>query len=268
MTAPIAPTGNDESLVRSERADHVAVITLDRPDALNALSAELCDQLDHALAAVDADPDVRAVVLTGSERAFCAGADIGGIRRRGPEEMLDPRGFGRTPFETLAGMRKPVVAAVRGVAYGGGCELALACDIVVAGESARFAVPEVSLGVIPGAGGTQRLVHAVGKATALRMLLTGASVRAEEALRIGLASDLTADDECLPTALRIARQIAANAPLAVQLAKDAAVKALELPLREGLALERRNFYLTFGTEDVVEGVAAFHDRRPPRFAGR
>lgn len=268
MSGATAPGSRSESLVQVEHAGPVATITLDRPAALNALSEELCAQLDQALAAAEAASSIRAVVIAGSERAFCAGADISRIQPRGPGDMLDPGGFGLAPFITLAAMRKPVIAAVRGLALGGGCELALACDIVVASESARFAVPEVKLGVIPGAGGTQRLVHAVGKAVAMRMLLTGAVIDAQEALRTGLVSDLTPDEECLPTAMRLAEQIAGNAPLAVQLAKDAALGALQLPLDQGLALERRNFYLTFGTEDAKEGVSAFRDKRPPRFAGR
>lgn len=254
-------------LVHSETSGHVAVLTLDRPDALNALSKQLMAQLTSALTAADSDPHVRAIVLTGSDRAFCAGADISQIDDIQPGEVLTQDGFARQPFDTLGSMRTPIIAAVRGLALGGGCEIALACDFVVAGESAKFGVPEVSLGVIPGAGGTQRLVHAIGKPKAMKMLLTGDKVSAQEACASGLIAEVTPDDECLATAVAIAERIADNSPTAVQLAKDAARSADELPLHQGLAHERRNFFLTIGSDDQIEGVAAFLGRRRPDFTG-
>lgn len=256
-----------ESLVRRETTGHVAVITLDRPAALNALSAALMAELTAALKEADADDDVRAIVLTGSDRAFCAGADISQIQAIGQGEVLSRDGFAREPFGTLATAHTPVIAAVRGLALGGGCELVLACDLAVAGESARFGVPEVSLGVLPGAGGTQRLVHAIGKAKAMKMLLTGDPITAHEALCAGLVSDVVPDVETVATALAIATRIARNSPRAVALAQDSARAAHDLPLHQGLAYERRNFFLTLGSEDQREGVAAFLEKRRPRFTG-
>jgi enoyl-CoA hydratase len=256
-----------ETVVRSERDGQVVVITLDRPRAHNALNDAVMTQLTRALQEADSDPGVRALVLTGSDRAFCAGADITQIDRIQPEEVAARDGFAREPFGTLATLRTPVVAAVRGLALGGGCELVLACDIAVAGESARFGLPEVTLGVIPGAGGTQRLVHAVGKARAMRMLLTGEPVTAREAYDWGLVSDLVPDDEALDRATAIAERIAANSPRAVQLAHDAARAAHDLPLHQGLAHERRNFFLALGSDDQREGVAAFLEKRQPHFTG-
>ncbi|MEN8674240.1 enoyl-CoA hydratase-related protein [Nocardioides sp.] len=255
------------ALVRRETTGHVALLTLDRPEALNALSFDLMAQLTAALRDVDADPEVRAIVLTGSDRAFCAGADVSQIEAIEAGEVLARDGFAREPFDTLASLRTPLIAAVRGLALGGGCEIALACDLVVAGESARFGVPEVTLGVIPGAGGTQRLVHAIGKAKAMKMLLTGDSVTAEEACAAGLVAEVAPDDEALAAAIGIAERIARNSPRAVELAKDAARSAQDLPLQQGLALERRNFFLTIGSDDQREGVAAFLEKRRPQFTG-
>lgn len=256
-----------DTFVHSEISGHVAVLTLDRPKALNALNRELMALLTAALAEADDNPSVRAIVLTGSERAFCAGADISQIQGIEPGDLLARDGFAREPFDTLASMRTPIIAAVRGLALGGGCEIALACDFVIAGESAQFGVPEVSLGVIPGAGGTQRLVHAIGKPKAMKMLLTGDTVSAEEACVSGLVAEVTPDEECLAIAIAIAGRIARNSPTAVQLAKDAARSADELPLHQGLAQERRNFFLTIGSDDQREGVAAFLGKRRPEFTG-
>lgn len=255
------------TVVRRESTGHVAILTLDRPEALNALNALLMTQLAAALQESDADPQVRAIVLTGSDRAFCAGADVSQIEAITPAEVVGREGFAREPFDTLNTMQTPLIAAVRGLALGGGCEIALACDLVVAGTSARFGVPEVGLGVIPGAGGTQRLVHAVGKAKAMKMLLTGDPISAEEACTSGLVAEVVPDEQCLPTAMAIAERIARNSPWAVQLAKDAARVAQDLPLTQGLAFERRNFFLTIGTEDQREGVAAFLQKRRPQFTG-
>lgn len=256
-----------ETLVHWETTGHVAVVTLDRPTALNALNKKLMTQLTDALIAADRDSHVRAIVLTGSDRAFCAGADISQIEAIRADEVLARDGFAREPFDTLGSMRTPIIAAVRGLALGGGCELALACDFVVAGEGAEFGLPEVSLGVIPGAGGTQRLVHAIGKPKAMKMLLTGDRLPALEAYAAGLVAEVTPDAACLTTAVGIAERIARNSPTAVRLAKDSARSADALPLPQGLAHERRNFFLTIGSDDQLEGVAAFLGKRRPDFTG-
>lgn len=255
-------------MISLERRGHVLVIGLDRPDALNALSPELIERLASAVEGADRNEIVRAVVITGSERAFCAGADITAITDIARDELLAVDGFPRRLFDVLGRCRTPLVAAVRGVALGGGCELALACDVIIAAEGARFGLPEVKLGVIPGAGGTQRLVHAVGKARAMRMLLTGDPIPAAEALACGLVSEVVPDTAVLDTAIAIAERIAGNGPLAVQLAKDAACAALELGLTHGLAHERRNFFLSLDTQDAHEGVQAFLEKRRPMFTGR
>ncbi|MCO7218543.1 enoyl-CoA hydratase-related protein [Klenkia sp. PcliD-1-E] len=245
----------------------VAILTLDRPAAHNALSAELVQQLTEHLSAESDDDTVGAVVLTGSATAFCVGADISEIPRMLGAAATDPLPFDRL-FDAITTSPKPVVAAVRGLALGGGCELLLACDTAVAGTGAQFGLPEVRLGVIPGAGGTQRLVHAIGKAKAMRLLLTGAPVDAGYAYDAGLVAELVPDDEVLSRAVELAEQIAANAPRAVALAADAARAAHDTPLRQGIAHERRNFLLALATSDAQEGVAAFTERRRPTFTGR
>jgi len=246
----------------------VAILELNRPRAHNALSTELMNQLADALNAADADDEVRAVVITGSDLVFCAGADIKELTTLMSSRLTDRDGFATRLFETLGSYRKPTIAAVRGPAFGGGCELALACDIVVAGASSRFGLPEVTLGVIPGAGGTQRIVHALGKAKAMWLLLTGESIDSAEALTAGLVSQVVPDEDCLDTAIGVAQRIAANAPLAVQLAKDAARRAYETSLQQGLEHERRNFFLLLGSADMREGVDAFIAKRTPVFTGR
>ncbi len=257
-----------EPTVLKEFRDATAIFTLNRPKALNALNDQLMREMAAALQEADRDDAIRAVVIAGSERAFCAGADITGLDGVAVNDVLDPNGFGRGMFDILGGYRKPLIAAVRGLAFGGGCELALACDIVVAGDNARFGVPEVALGLLPGGGGTQRLIHAMGKQKAMKMLLTGDAITAQEAYAAGLASDLVADAECMERALAIATRIARNGPLAVQLAKDSARAALEMGLTQGLAMERRNFMLLFGTADKQEGVSAFLEKRKPSFTGK
>lgn len=257
----------DEPVVDIVTSGSVAILTLNRPKALNALNGRLMEQLASALEAADANPQVRAVIIAGSERAFCAGADITELSTVTVSETLAPQGFGRRLFDVLTGYRKPLIAAVRGLALGGGCEIALACDIVIAGASARFGVPEVTLGVIPGAGGTQRLVYAIGKSKAMRLLLTGEPMSAADACTAGLVAEVVPDADCLSTAIGIAERIARNAPLAVQMAKDAARAAYATTLAQGLAHERRNFFLLFNTEDMREGVKAFIERRPPSFTG-
>lgn len=257
-----------EQVIESANQGAVAVIVMNRPKALNALNGELMEQLSAALERADDDPAIRAVVVTGSDRAFCAGADISQLDNVSVNDALARDGFGRRLFDLLSSYRKPLIAAVRGLAFGGGCEIALACDIVVAGASAQFGVPEVKLGVLPGGGGTQRLVHALGKAKAMRMLLTGDPISAAEAYTAGLVACVVEDEKCLDEAIRIGERIARNAPVAVQMAKDAARAALETGLTQGLAHERRNFLLLFGTQDMREGVDAFLNKRAPNFVGR
>jgi enoyl-CoA hydratase len=258
----------DESVVDFAIDGSVAILTLNRPKALNALDKRLMQQLASALEVADENAQVRAVIIAGSERAFCAGADITQLRTITVGETLAPQGFGRRLFDVLTEYRKPLIAAVRGLALGGGCEIALACDIVIAGASAKFGVPEVTLGLIPDAGGTQRLVYALGKSKAMRLLLTGDPMSAVDAYTAGLAAQVVSDGDCLSAAIRIAERIARNAPLAVQMAKDAARAAYATTLAQGLAHERWNFFLLFNTENMCEGVGAFLERRPPNFTGQ
>lgn len=246
---------------------HVRLLTLQRPEVLNALNRELMSAVSAELTAADRDDGVRAVVITGAGRAFCAGADVSELDDVDVTHTLAADGFPGPMFETLRTFRKPVIAAVNGAALGGGCELVLACDIAVASKTAQFGLPEVRLGLLPAAGGTQRIIDAVGKSKALRLLLTGTTMTSAEAEAAGLVAEV-ADGDCLARAIAIAQQVAANAPLAVQLAKDAALAPGRTNLPAGLALERRNFFLLLATEDRREGVAAFLGKRPAIFKGR
>jgi enoyl-CoA hydratase len=252
---------------RGEPDPAVALVTIDRPEALNALDAAVMAGLAAAFTRLDAHPACRAIVLTGAgTKAFVAGADIKAMATATPETIGAVGGFEH--WATLAGVGLPVIAAVRGFALGGGCELALLCDIVIAGDDATFGQPEIRLGVIPGAGGTQRLTRAVGRARALELILTGRSIDAREAERLGMVSRVVPAEETLNRALELAGRVAAFPPLAVRAAKAAVNAAQELPLSEGLALERRAFFALFATEDQKEGMAAFVDKRPPRWTGR
>ena len=259
-------SATDDKLVRVDDRGAVRIIALDRPKALNALSTVLIADLAAALRDAGADPAVRAIVITGSDRAFCAGADIGEISLMQQQAPLDPIVFDEL-FAAIDAVKTPTIAAVRGVAFGGGCELALACDIAIAGVSAKFAVPEVKLGVLPGGGGTQRLVHALGKAKAMQMLLTGEPVTAGWAESAGLVAEVVEAARVLDAAVALGEKIAANGPLAVRMTADAARRADEAALSQGLALERRNFLLLLGTQDAAEGVAAFGEQRSPDFKG-
>ena len=245
----------------------MALVTLDRPEALNALSFGLLAQLVTALEALDADDDVRAIVLTGAgERAFAAGADIKEMAGATPESLEAGGGF--APWDDLRTIRKPIVAAVRGFALGGGCELAMACDLIVAGDDAQFGQPEIRIGVMPGAGGTQRLTRAIGKARAMELILTGRSIDAREAARLGLVTRVVPAEATLESALDLAAEIATMPPLAVAAAKRAVNEADEASLTDGLAAERRAFFDLFATADQTEGMAAFVEKRPPRWTGR
>ena len=252
---------------RGEPAPGVALVTIDRPEALNALDAAVLAGLADAFQRLDADPACRAIVVTGSgSRAFAAGADIKAMATASPETIGPVGGFEH--WQTLAAVGLPVVAAVRGFALGGGCELALLCDVVVAAEDAVFGQPEIKLGVMPGAGGTQRLSRAIGKAKAMWLILTGDTIDAREAERLGMVSLVVPAEETLDRALELAERIAALSPLAVRSAKAAVNAAQELPLSAGLAVERKAFFALFATEDQKEGMAAFAEKRPPRWTGR
>ena len=245
----------------------VALVTLDRPEALNALSFGLLAQLVAALEALDADEDVRAIVVTGAgDRAFAAGADIKEMADATPESLADGGGFGH--WDELRAIRTPIIAAVRGFALGGGCELAMACDLIVAGDDAQFGQPEIRIGVMPGAGGTQRLTRAIGKARAMELILTGRSIDAREAERLGLVTRVVPAEATVESALALAAEIAAMPPLAVAAAKRAINEAFESSLTDGLADERQAFFDLFATADQKEGMAAFVEKRPPRWTGR
>ncbi len=245
----------------------VALVTLDRPKVLNALDFALIKDLTDALEALDRDPTCRAIVITGAgERAFAAGADVRELARQTPASLLADDHFHR--WERIKRIRKPLIAAVRGFALGGGCELAMTCDLIVAAEDAQFGQPEIRLGVIPGAGGTQRLTRAIGKAKAMEMVLTARPMSAREAEAHGLVTRVVPPEETLASALELAAAIAAMPPLAVIAAKQAVNRAEELSLDAGLEFERRSFYGLFASEDQKEGMAAFSEKRPATWKGR
>jgi enoyl-CoA hydratase len=244
----------------------VGLITLNRPKALNALNRQMITELNQALAALEADPEVAVIVLTGSERAFAAGADV--KEMEGLDFMTAYRSDFIASWQQVAGVRKPIIAAVAGYALGGGCELAMMCDIIIAAESARFGQPEINLGTIPGAGGTQRLTRAVGKAKAMEMVLTGRMMDAEEAERANLVARVVPTGDLLDEALKLAETIAEKSQPMVALAKEAVNVAYETTLAEGIRFERRVFYATFASEDRREGMQAFVEKRTPNFGNR
>jgi enoyl-CoA hydratase len=244
----------------------IAVITLNRPKVLNALSPDLIQELTTALGELDGDESVRAVVLTGGPKVFAAGADIGDMADRGPVEQLRRDQTGR--WAAFAAFTKPLIAAVNGYALGGGCEVALMCDLIVAGDSARLGQPEVNLGIIPGAGGTQRWPRTAGKYAAMEVVLTGAPVTAERAYQLGIVNKVVPSEMTIEVARRMARQLAEKPPLALRMAKEAVLKAFEAPLSEGLAGERKSFYFLFASEDQKEGMHAFLEKRKGLFKGR
>ncbi len=243
----------------------VRLITLQRPQALNALTTQLLGELADELNAAQNDRNTHAVVITGSAKAFAAGADINEMAERNLVGILDdPR---QASWQTLTRFSKPLIAAVNGFALGGGCELAMHADIIIAGEDARFGQPEINLGIMPGAGGTQRLLRAVGKSMAMQMVLTGEPISARQAIRSGLVSEVTQPEFTVERALHIAHSIATKAPLAVRLAKEALLKAMDTDLASGLRLERHAFTLLAGTRDRDEGIRAFQEKRRPAFTG-
>jgi enoyl-CoA hydratase len=244
----------------------VGVVQLNRPQALNALNGALMEELIAALQSCDGDEAIGCMVITGSEKAFAAGADIKQMAQATVVEMLDSPFIGY--WDSLARIAKPVVAAVSGWCLGGGCELAMACDLIVAAESAVFGQPEINLGIIPGAGGTQRLTRAVGKSLAMDMVLTGRRISAQEALAAGLVARVLPSEGFLEAALAVAAEIGGKSPLALRMAKEAVNHAYELPLAEGVHLERRLFNMLFATEDQKEGMAAFVEKRAAVWKGR
>ncbi|MFL5871930.1 MAG: enoyl-CoA hydratase-related protein [Solirubrobacterales bacterium] len=245
---------------------HVALVRLNRPEARNALSAEMREEIATSLERLDADPTVRCVVIAGSEEFFAAGADIRAMAERPLDAPPDPKGM---EFWTrIAATQKPIVAAVSGYAFGGGCELALACDMIVCDEKTRFGQPEITLGIIPGGGGTQRLARAIGKQRAMEYVLTGRRWDAKTALRWGLVNKVAGKGAWLTEAIELARVVAERPPLAARLAKRAVLAAGETSLAEGLLAERRLFDETMASEDRVEGMNAFLEKREPRFQGR
>jgi len=252
--------------ILTETRGRVGLITLNHPQAMNALNGTLLSELMQALATFDADEAIGAMVITGSERAFAAGADIKEMAETSAVDMLT--GSFVELFDGIRKVRKPVIAAVSGYALGGGCELAMSCDMIVASETAKFGQPEVTIGVIPGAGGTQRLTRAVGKALAMEMVLNNRMLTAGEAAHFGLVNRVVPMERLLEEALALASEVAGRAPLAVRLGKEAVNKAFELSLTEGLEAERRAFYMLFATEDQKEGMQAFVEKRKPGWKGK
>lgn len=243
-----------------------AIIQLNRPDALNALNLNVMEGLVNALESLDKDDEVRAIIITGNEKAFAAGADIKEMADASAVEMLIRDQFAR--WDRIRRIKKPLIAAVSGFALGGGCELSMVCDIIIASETARFGQPEINIGVMPGAGGTQRLTRAVGKAKAMEMVLTGKMITADEALRWGLINKVVPAEYYLEEAKAFAREIASKPPVAVRLAKESILKAFDTTIEAGLEYERKNFYLLFASEDQKEGMKAFVEKRKPEWKGK
>lgn len=252
-------------ILQTHRTNGVLTLTLNRPEARNALSTALLTALVEQLNAAQFDDEIRCTVITGGNKVFAAGADVLEMAQKDMQAIL----LEQRPqlFAQIAAHPKPIVAAVCGYALGGGCELAMLADIIIAGQSAQLGQPEINLGIIPGAGGTQRLTRQVGKNLAMKIILAGEFISAQEALRTGLVAEVTDDEACLPRAQELAQKISSKAPLAVRLAKEAILQAYEMPLSQALAVERRNFVLLAGTDDRNEGIAAFIEKRPANWRG-
>ena len=253
-------------VLREQAGEGIAVVRINRPEVRNALNLAVREQLADHFTALASDEGTRCIIITGGEKVFAAGADLRDMVERTPVELITRRS--ERLWAPIASCPKPVIAAVNGYALGGGCELAMLADIIVAGEGASFGQPEVRVGIMPGAGGTQRLTRAVGKFRAMRMLLTGEPVTARDALAMGLVSDVVPDGEVLETALRIAKTIAAMPPLAILQIKEAVLAGQDASLETAIALERKAFQLLFSTNDQKEGMRAFLEKRKPEFHGR
>ncbi|WP_433528447.1 enoyl-CoA hydratase [Micromonospora sp. CA-263727] len=257
---------SDGTILVDTEHDGIAIVTLNRPQALNALSLQVMRDLTAATAALDAAAAVKAIIITGSAKAFAAGADIKEMAGRSYSEMYAADWFGG--WSALSAVRTPLVAAVAGYALGGGCELAMMCDILIAADTARFGQPEITLGVIPGMGGSQRLTRAIGKAKAMDLCLTGRTITAEEAERAGLVSRVVPAAQLREQAIQVASRIASMSAPAARMVKEAVNRSFEVSLAEGLLHERRLFHATFATDDQSEGMAAFIAKRPPHFTDR
>jgi enoyl-CoA hydratase len=255
-----------DSYLLSRREEAVGILTLNRPAALNALAPPMLAALADALETFDADEAIRAIIIAGSERVFAAGADI---KAMAPASSMDMVRLNTLSYwQRFARITKPLIAAVSGYAFGGGCELAMACDLIVASETAQFAQSEIKVGIMPGAGGTQRLTKAIGPYRAMEMVLTGEPISAHDAHAYGLVNRVVPAERFLDEALALANLIAARPPAAVRLAREALKYGVDTTLRDGMMVERRNFYLTFDTDDQAEGMQAFIEKRPPEFKGR
>lgn len=252
--------------IRTVKQDGYAILQFNRPDVLNALNIKLMEELVDSLETFDKDNEVRCIIITGDEKAFAAGADIKEMADASAMEMLTRDQFAR--WDRIRKIKKPIIAAVSGFALGGGCELAMTCDMIVASETAKFGQPEINIGVIPGAGGTQRLTRAVGKAKAMEMVITGRIIAADEALRRGLVNKVVPVESYLEEAKSWAKEIASKPPVAVRLAKESVLKAFDTTIEGGLEFERKNFYLLFSSEDQKEGMKAFSEKRKPEWKGK
>ncbi len=252
-------------LIEPNITENYAILRLNRPRELNALNLQLMQELRAGLQLLDADPNIRCIIITGNERAFAAGADIKQMQERTAIDMLKIDQF--STWDAIRKTKKPLIAAVSGFALGGGCELAMLCDMIIASETAMFGQPEIKLGVMPGAGGTQRLTRAVGKALAMEMVLTGRFIDAQKAFQFGLINKIVPVEYYLQEAITLAKEIAQLSPLAVRLAKESVNKAFDSTLNEGLEFERKNFYMLFASQDQKEGMSAFVEKRTPNFKG-
>ncbi|GMU32478.1 MAG: enoyl-CoA hydratase [Planctomycetia bacterium] len=255
-----------EQILLTKLDGFVAVAQLNRPEVLNALNIPLMDQLITQIEAWDADPAVRCIVITGNEKAFAAGADIKEMAEASVVDMYERNNLAR--WERIKRCRKPIIAAVSGFCLGGGCELAMHCDIILAGENAKFGQPEINIGVMPGAGGTQRLSKTVGKYRAMELILTGRFFNAQEAFQMGLVNRVVPPEKCLDEAMAMAKEIADRSPVAVRVAKEAVLRAFETGLTDGLDYERKMFYMLFATEDQKEGMKAFMEKRKAVYTGK
>ncbi len=249
-----------------EQDGPVGIITLNRPQQLNALANPLMRELVQALVGMDQDPSIRAIVITGGPQVFAAGADLKELSQSSPTDLLLSDRIGM--WDQVRNIKKPLIAAVSGFALGGGCELAMQCDIIIASETARFGQPEINVGLIPGAGGTQRLTRSIGKFKAMEMILTGQFINAWEAYRRGLAVKVVPVELLLEEAVALGKELAQKAPISLRLAKESILRAFETTVLEGIDLERKNFFLLFATEDSIEGMKAFLEKRRPSYTGK